>query len=721
MIKITDRLVKIDTKSTSLIITEMDNKAFILHCGKKLHDREEYNLFANTSWESDISNDDKTLHTTVLGSVGECTNREPFTCFYDERGVFSNRFIYTKAEIVEGFSSPFPTSRKKGQTCKLTFVDEVSGATLYQYYTVFDDSAVIAVHSELKNTSDGKLTVTRLSSLQLDFVGNKAKIISYDGTWIKERIRHETTIQSGNFELNAKMGISSSIHNPFFMVEVNDKILGFNLIYSGNHKEVVEVSPFDRVRILTGLSDYNFNYELNQGESLISPEAIFTVASSEEQITSDMHEFVLNHIINPDFAYKERPVLINNWEGTYFDFTGEKIYEIAEIAFSIGIEMMVLDDGWFGKRNDDTSGLGDWYDNVKKTGGLKKLARKIHSLGMKFGLWVEPEMISKDSDLYREHPEYAMQIPFVNPVERRNQLCIDLCNDEVVEKLAYTLINLFKEVGVDYVKWDHNRAMSDVYSPKLKNQGEYFYKYYVNQSKLLNKITSALPNVLFEACASGGSRYDLGMLYYMPQCWCSDNTNAYDRLFIQEGTLAGYPQSTMGSHVAGYGTSIPKLSYESMFNVASIGAFGYEFDITKASKQDLSTIAEQVKFYKKHRAVLQYGDYYRLGESLIKNENGGWITVSKDKTQAVAVLISREIGKSERKPFFAFKGLNPDYLYEVKSRKQEGVEEEISFTAYGDALCSFGIDIEKMVKKETDADENSPVFASRTFTFKKID
>lgn len=720
MIKIKNDLVKIDAKNTSLIITKKDGKAFLVYCGKKLKDRDEYSLFVNTQWESNISNDDKTLHTTVLGSVGECTNREAFACFYDERGVFSNRFVYEKAEMVNGFSSPFPTSRKKGQTCRLKFVDEVTGVTLYQYYTVFDDSSVIAVHSEIVNTGKSKITVTRLSSLQLDFVGNKAKVISYDGTWIKERIRHETVIQSGNFELNSKTGISSALHNPFFMAEINDKVLGFNLIFSGNHKEVVEVSPFDRIRILTGINDYNFNYELRLNESLVSPEAIFVVCDSEEEITLEMHDFVLNHIINPDFAYKERPLLINNWEGTFFNFTGEKIYEIAKIASSIGIEMMVLDDGWFGKRNDDTSGLGDWYDNVKKTGGLKELAEKIHSLGMKFGLWVEPEMICKDSDLYRRHPEYAMQIPDVSPIERRNQLCIDLCNDEVVDKLAYTLINLFKEVGVDYVKWDHNRPMTDMYSPKIKNQGEYVYKYYVNQSKLLDKITSECGNVLFEACASGGSRYDLGMLYYMPQCWASDNTNAYDRLFIQEGTLAGYPQSTMGSHVAGYGTSLPRLSYESMFNVASIGAFGYEFDITKASNEELSTIAEQVKFYKEHRKVLQYGDYYRLGESLIKNENGGWITVSKDKTQAVAVLISREIGKSERKPFFAFKGLNPDYLYEVKSRKQTGVEKEITFTAYGDALCSFGIDIEKMVEKETDADENSPVFASRTFTFKKI-
>jgi|GEM_PF-3652102 len=719
MIKIYNDIVKLDTETTSVIIKKMDGKAFLLHCGKKLKDYENYDVFSNGWWESGISNDDKTLHTTVLGSVGEYTNREPFCCFYDERGVFSNRFEYVGAEIVSEFSSPFPTSRKKGETCKLTFVDEISGAKIYQYYTVFSDSSIIATHSEFDNCTDKTLTVTRLSSLQLDYVGDKAKVTTYDGTWVEERIKHETEVVSGNFEINSKTGISSAIHNPFFTAKINDRVLGFNLIFSGNHKEIVEVSPYNRIRILTGMSDFNFRYILKGGDKLVSPEAIFTVAESETEVSCQMHKFVLNHIINPDFAYKERPILINNWEGTFFDFTGEKIYEIAKIASSIGIEMMVLDDGWFGKRDDDKGGLGDWYDNVKKTGGLKKLADKIHKLGMKFGLWVEPEMISEDSNLYRKHSEYAMKIPNVKPLERRTQLCIDLCNDEVSNYLADTLIKLFNEVGVDYVKWDHNRSMSDVYSPSLTNQGEYFYKYYVNQCAMLDKIISSCKNVLFEACASGGCRFDLGMLYYMPQCWGSDNTNAYDRLFIQEGTLAGYPQSTMGSHVAGFHHTLPFVSYESMFNCACVGAFGYEFDITKASKKDLEIIENQVEFYKKYRSVLQFGTYYRLGESLLDSVSGGWITVSDDKSVALAVIIDRQITRCEHRPHFVFTGLDENALYKVESRKQFNVEKQISFTAYGDALCSYGVDVDD-IKNETDQRENSCPFYSRILVFTKI-
>lgn len=720
MIKIFGDYVKIDSRDSSLIIKNFNGNAFPVYCGKKLLDYDNYEVFARGCWESGASNDDNSLYLSTLGSVSERSSREPFFTFYDEAGVFCNRFRYVGAELTDSFFSPFPTARSKGNTVKFTFTDEISGVTAYQYYTVFEDCGAICAHSELVNTSQKTITVTRLSSLQLDFVGNRADIVSYEGTWKRERIRKQTRLETGRFEMDSKLGISSAQHNPFFFVSLQDKTIGFNLIWSGNHKEIVEISPYYRIRILTGINDYNFRYTLSPGKSLVSPEAVFVVGDCEAEVTRGMHEFVLQHIINPDFKNAERPVLINNWEGTGMNFTGEKIYEMAKVAASVGIELFVLDDGWFGKRDDDTAGLGDWFDNEKKTGGLKNLADKIHALGMKFGLWVEPEMISEDSDLFRAHPEFAMRIPGVEPLRSRSQLCIDLCNKKVKEYLSKTLINLFKSVGVDYVKWDHNRAMSDIYSASLTNQGGYFYDYYVNQYALLKEITEACPNVLFESCASGGSRFDLGMLYFMPQCWASDNTNAYSRLFIQEGTLAGYPQSCMGAHVAGYHYQTPFVSLESMFNVAAIGAFGYEFDITKCDNKQLTIIKNQVEYYKKHRKLLQFGDYYRLGESLVNAETGGYIVVAKDKSEAIAVIITREIGSTRFRPHFSFKGLDENTLYKVFMRPQANVEDGIEFTAYGDALNSFGVDIEDIRWRETDERENATVFASRMFYFHKL-
>lgn len=719
MIKITDKYLKIDTATTSMVLEITRNLPQLLYYGKKLRDADDYCCFLPSYRGKPLgSNSDADNDISVISSNGQGNQKECFAIIKKD-GVFTNRFTLTNCEITDGFNSPLPTARNKGQTVCLTYIEKVSGATLKQYYTVFDGSDVIAAHSEIINTSAAVVKVNRLMSLQLDFLADRAEISSFDGQWLFERTRHDTVLTAGRYENSSVVGISSSEHNPFIAVKVNGLCLGFNLIWSGNHKELVEVSPYGRVRILTGMNDYALEYPLEPSQRLVSPEAIVVCADSEEKMTTALHKFSLDHIISPAFAYKDRPVLINNWEGTYFNFTGDKIYEMAKKASECGIEMFVLDDGWFGARDNDLCGLGDWFDNVKKTGGLKNLANKIKSLGMKFGLWVEPEMICRDSDLFRMHPEYAQIIPGVEPLERRHQLCIDLCNDEVVDYLADTLIALFKDVGVDYVKWDHNRSMSDVFSSKLKDQGRYFYDYYKNQTELLRRITEACPNVLFESCASGGCRYDLGMQYFMPQNWGSDNTNAYSRLFIQEGTLTAYPQSTMGSHVAAI-HSVPSVHLESRFNVASVGAFGYELDITKMSEEELSTVCEQVKYYKQHRHLLQYGNYYRLGQSLLSADIGGWMVVSDDKNEAIATVVSKNEGGGMSPQFVSFKGLDKETLYEVTSRKQTNYDNEIKFKAYGDALMNGCLDFGVLPRNEKNSLDYSARFSSRMFFVKKV-
>ncbi len=511
MINIFNDYIKIDSKNNTLLLGIRKTYDFygidptwaeILYYGTKISDANDYSCFYEKLCY--MASSDDSIHTRrTVSSNGDGNNRESLLTV-SKNNIFSNRFMFDSVKMVDGFTSPLPTARNKGETVCLTYIDEISKVTLNQYYTVFEDSDVIATHTEVVNTTDGDIFVKKLGSLQLDFIANKAEIVTYDGRWYRERDRHDNTLVSGRFEIDSKTGVSSPTHNPFFMTKINGGVIGYNLIWSGNHKEVVEISPYNRTRVITGMNDYALDYKVKAGDKFVSPEAIFVYEKTEDDITLQMHKFSLNHIVNPDFAYKERPILINNWEGTYFDFTGEKIYDMAKKASECGIEMLVLDDGWFGDRNDDRRALGDWVDNVQKTGGLKNLADKIHSLGMKFGLWVEPEMICADSDLFRSHPEWAQAIPGTKPISKRWQLCIDMVNDEVVNYLTDTLIKIFKEVGVDYVKWDHNRFMSDIYSSKLENQGEYFYDYYVKQSAMLDKITKACPNVLFESCSSGG-------------------------------------------------------------------------------------------------------------------------------------------------------------------------------------------------------------------------
>lgn len=720
MIKFINDYLKIDSANNTLIITKHDKRAELVYYGKKISDHDNFLYFSSGIKDKCFaSNSDHTNIRSVIASNGECAQKSASVGVV-KNGIFSNRFEYISADIVDGFESPLPTARNKGQTVCLKYQDVISGASLNQYFTVFEDCDIIATHTEIVNTCDCTITVNKLMSLQLDFIAKEAIVSGFDGTWSHERNRHDTKLKGGRYESSSMLGITSAEHNPFMLVKINDSVIGLNLTWSGNHKEVVEISPYGRVRIQTGMNDYQLNYPLMPGERLVAPEAVMVCAKDEATVTNQMHKYILNHIINPNFAYKDRPVLINNWEGTYFDFTGDKIFDIAEKASKCGIEMLVLDDGWFGVRDNDECSLGDWIDNVEKTGGLKNLSARIKSLGMKFGLWVEPEMISPNSDLFRAHPEYAQMIPGVEPIQRRSQLCLDLCNPEVVDYLANILINLFNDIQVDYVKWDHNRSMSDVYSKCLDVQGKYFYDYYVNQYELLKRITEACPNVLFESCSSGGCRFDMGIQYFMPQCWGSDNTNAFDRLFIQEGTLIAYPQSTMGAHVAA-ANSLPNINIESRFNVASVGAFGYEFDITKSSESELEIIKNQVSYYKQHRKLLQYGNYIRLKGSAFESDITGWMLVSDDKTEAMAVVVDKTEDHGFGYQRFSFEGLDENMLYKVIMRPQANVAGGFDFTAYGDALMNGGLDFYFMKGCEKKAPEESGRFASRMFYIKKVD
>ncbi|MBP5466351.1 MAG: alpha-galactosidase, partial [Clostridia bacterium] len=504
--------------------------------GKKIKDGD-YSIFPqrdrNWGWESEG-------FTSIASFSGDNTRTERSFMFKDESGLFIYRGYYVGSEIIGGhyFTDDMPYTRNKEKTLKITYKCENNEIYVNQYISVFSDSDVFSFSNEIVNLSDKTLFVDRIMSMQLDFIANKASVMTFDGSWARERKKHVSEVNAGTFLIDAKEGYSSSKHNPFFIADINNNgYLAVNLLWSGNHKEVIDINENNRLRVLAGINDYNFSYKLEKGKTLRSPEAIAVMEKNLDDITSEMHSFVLNHVIPERFNGMERPTLVNNWEGTYFDFTPEKLLAIADKASEVGLDMFVLDDGWFGKRINDKAGLGDWYDNVEKTCDLRKFKEELKKRNLKFGLWIEPEMINPDSDLYRAHPEYVMQIPGVQPLFKRSQLVLDYANREVCDYIVNAIGKILDEVHPDYIKWDNNRFMTDVYSSVLSYQGGYYYDYTLGYYYVAKRLTERYPEILFEGCASGGNRFDLGVAFYMPQSWCSDNADAKSRTFIQEGTL----------------------------------------------------------------------------------------------------------------------------------------------------------------------------------------
>lgn len=713
--------IKIDGKNSSLILKEYEKDLRLIYFGKKIR-QGEYDFIPqndrNWNWEDDT-------FPAIFSFTGDNSRSEKAVVFCDENGLFTYRGYYLKSEIIDGhyFEDDMPYTRNKEQTLKITYKCENEEVYIYQYISCFSDSDVFSFSCEIENLSNKTLCVQRLMSLQLDFMANKASVTTFDGAWARERKKHVSEINAGVFYIDAKEGYSSSKHNPFFIADIkNNGYTAVNLLWSGNHKEIVEINEHNCTRVLAGINDSNFSYLVKKGEIFRSPEAIAVNEYNLDDITSEMHHFVLNHVIPPRFNNYERPALVNNWEGTYFDFTPEKLLAIADKASEVGLDMFVLDDGWFGKRINDKAGLGDWYDNVEKTGGLKKFKEELKKRNLKFGLWIEPEMINPDSDLYRAHPEYVMQIPGVKPLLKRNQLILDYANKEVCDYIVDSIGKILDDVRPDYIKWDNNRFMTDVYSNALSYQGGYYYDYTLGYYYVAKRLTERYPEILFEGCASGGNRFDLGVGFYMPQSWCSDNADAKSRTFIQEGTLYGYPQSMLGAHVSSSPnhTARTMTPLESRFDVASLGAFGYELDLSSLPQEELDVMKEQVKYYKEHRKLLQFGNYYRLGDVFTENISG-WIIVSEDKSEAMVTVIAQEdhpaLFNCEHQ--IKLKGLDDNALYSVLARKQSNFDTAEEYQAYGDALnnglFNFG-----EIFMNNDRRENSNSIASRMFYIKKI-
>lgn len=587
----------------------------------------------------------------------------------------------------------------EAETLEITLKDTATEAEVILKYGVFEKEDVITRSVVVKNSGKTPIVINKVHSMCLDIPYGDWEWMHFYGRHTMERQAERVPVLHGISESSSSRGTSSHHQNPAVLLcekdctETNGHCIGAALMYSGGFQAQVEKDQLEQIRLVMGIHPDTFEWTLEAGEAFYTPEVILSCSTTGfAKLSQNFHHIIRNHVCRGTYQLSSRPVLINNWEATYFDFNEEKILNIARQASKLGIDMMVLDDGWFGKRDDDCSGLGDWFVNEKKlNGGLKALVEKINAMGMKFGLWFEPEMVSEDSDLYRNHPDWAIQIPGRKPMRSRYQLVLDMSNPEVVDYLYGVMSAILRENHIEYVKWDMNRSISDWYTATLSRgrQMEMPHRYVLGLYELLEKLTSEFPDVLFEGCSGGGGRFDTGMMYYCPQIWCSDDTDAHERTFIQYGTSFFYPTSTVGSHVS----AVPNhqtgriTSIETRGVVAMAGSFGYELDLNQLSEEEKTVVAKQVTHYKEYQSLIYNGDYYRLANPF-EDGMSAWSWISEDKK---TILVQGVLFRA--KPNVLRKTLRLMGLEAKKNYKIAGTEEVYT----GVALMSGGVLLQRAV------------------------
>ena len=609
--------------------------------------------------------------------------REPFAEIVYEDGSFTSDFVYDSYMVTpdeysfEELPGAYAADESDGvESLRLTLKEKNREVFLDLYYTVFPDSDVITRRSVLRNENAGPLTVRRLMSAQLDLPDRAWSLTSFTGAWAREMNRRTAPVSAGKLVISSYTGTSSNRANPFVMIheekatEDHGRVYGANLVYSGNHYEALEAQTFGGAHFVSGLNPQSFSWKLQKGERLVSPEAVLAYSGEGfNGLSHAMHAFIRRHIVRGYWKERVRPLLLNSWEASYFKINESKLMKLARAAEDVGIELFVMDDGWFGTRTDDTQSLGDWTPDPKKlSGGIEGLAKKVNALGLRFGIWVEPEMVNVNSDLYRTHPDWCLEIPERDLSEGRTQRILDLTRPEVQDWIIETMKKVFSAEGVSYVKWDMNRIVSDAFSRALpaERQGEVLHRYVLGLYRVMKELTEAFPEILFEGCASGGNRFDLGILSYFPQIWASDDTDAWERSKIQTGYSYGYPMSTVGAHVSASPNhqTLRKSPLETRFEVASFGVLGYELNLVDLKKEDYDKVKVQTELYKKWREVMQYGTFWRVeNEPLVS-----WVVVSPDKKRAVGMILQGLVTPNIQQHVFRAAGLDPDLRYHFYGR-----------------------------------------------------
>ncbi len=610
---------------------------------------------------------------------------------------YKSHTIYKGKPKLKGLPATY-ANEDEATTLEIVCEDRVTNAEVTLIYTVFEEYSAMTRSVRVKNNSDEGMVLEKVHSAAVDFPSMDYKLVHLYGEWFEERKEVQRPLEHGKQGIYSKRGGSSHEHNPFAALIGSDatedfgEAYGFNFVYSGNFVMEVDCDSRDCSRFVCGINPETFSWYLASDDSFQTPEVVMVY--SNEGLTGmskTFHKLYMKHLIRSKWRDVKRPLLINSWEAAYFDFDDDKLVEFAKEAHKLGIEMLVMDDGWFGKRNDDTSSLGDWYPNKNKIrGGLSDLIKRVNNEGLKFGIWYEPEMVNEDSELYRAHPDWCLHVDGRDGCIGRNQLVLDMSRPEVVDNLFEQMSEVFSNNNISYIKWDYNRSLTEAASATLQpgRQKEIFHRFILGTYELMERFTKAFPDVLFENCASGGGRFDAGMLYYSPQIWTSDDTDAIERATIQFGTSLCYPISSMGAHVA----ARPRVSLEARGDMAMMGTFGYELDPRKLSDEEKAIVKAQVADYHKYYDLIHFGDFYRLIKPTENNYHCAWQYVSENKDETLAVVFTM---RQRRTPFFILKlkGLDPDTLYK---------DEETGEVYSGALLMNAGINLTPVVSEITD-------------------
>ena len=678
----------LSNRDISYIITVLKNGQLgQLYFGKKLHDRESFahllelrhRPMAVCTYEGDSTFSMEHIK-QEYPSYGAGDMRYPAVEILQENGsritdfVYQTHRIYDGKPALAGLPATYTEDSKEAQTLEIELKDELIHTTLILYYTIFEELPAITRSAKVIYHGTEKIVLERAMSCSVDLPDHDYQMIELTGAWGRERAVTERKLQYGIQEIYSMRGCSSSNFNPFLALrrenttEACGEVYGFSLVYSGNFLAQAEVDTYDVTRVTLGIHPDRFSWEMKNGDEFQTPEAVMVYSNRGlNGMSQAFHSLYRARLARGYWRDRPRPILINNWEATYFDFNEEKILEIVRTAKQLGIELFVLDDGWFGKREDDHSSLGDWYPNLEKLpDGIAGIAKKVAAEGMKFGLWFEPEMISEDSDLYRAHPDWAFAIPGRVPNHSRNQLVLDMTREDVREYLLERLTTIVHDAKIDYVKWDMNRSVCDVYShvAAQNRNGELYHRYVLGVYDLLERFLAACPDLLLEGCSGGGGRYDAGMMYYSPQIWCSDNTDAINRLSIQYGSSFFYPISTVGSHVSvcpnhQTGRVTP---FRTRGDVALAGSFGYEMDLNKISEEEKEMVKEQVAAMHEYYELTHEGLYYRL-TGLKKQDFMAWEFVAKDQSRALLTIVKTDAEGNMLPVHTKVCGLAEDKLY----------------------------------------------------------
>lgn len=617
-----------------------------------------------------------------------------------ENGSEISDFKYESHKIIEGklklkeLPQTYVENKEDATTLEITLLDEVIKSKLKLYFTIFEDRAVITRSASFLNLSNKSINIEKAMSFNLDLPDSNYNMIQLNGAWGRERHVYDRSIKEGTQGFYSLKGASSAEFNPFLALrrpntdEFSGEVIGFSLVYSGNFMAEIDVDTYNQTRIMMGIHPERFSWPLNLNEEFYTPEVVIVYSDKGLNYMSQVyHSLYRECLMRGKWKDSVRPILLNSWEALSFSIDEEKIKELATNASKLGVELFVLDDGWFGKRNNDNAGLGDWTVNKEKfPNGLNEIIEYINKLGMDFGIWIEPEMVNKDSELYRSHPDWIIHDPNRKPSHTRNQYTLDFSRDEVVEHIYNQIEKLLSDYNISYVKWDMNRYITECYSKdKGANlQGTVYHKYILNVYKLYDKLTTRFPDILFESCSSGGARFDPGMLYYAPQTWTSDNTDAMERIKIQYGSSLVYPLISMGSHVSESPNQqvFRETALETRANVAYFGNLGYELDVNNLWDVEKEEIKKQIQFYKENREVFQFGEFYRI-KNPYNNNISAWMVKSNDEKTIILgcykLLNHANEGKERVKLF----GLDKDGDYKLSYPYEKGFK--------GDELMNVGI------------------------------